>query len=197
MENKMGSMGMKLTDTLVLAGLALTLAAGVAYAHGADEGNDESHQMMDRMREMHRGHHHKHDFEALKGMTPRRMRSIMGFMRGIGIAVPEMDSRRGRKLFLAKGCVVCHQVNGVGGDVGPSLDAAEMPKPMNAFEFAARMWRGAPAMIAMQKDQLGEVISLSGKELADLIAFAHDETEQKRLKAGQIPKRYRVMLDGQ
>ena len=35
----MGSMGMKLTDTLVLAGLALTLAAGVAYAHGADEGN--------------------------------------------------------------------------------------------------------------------------------------------------------------
>jgi mono/diheme cytochrome c family protein len=105
-----------------------------------------------------------------------------------------MDSGRGRVLFLEKGCVACHAVNGVGGDVGPTLDAADLPEPMNVFEFAARMWRGAAAMTAMQEAQFGEVVALDGQELADIIAFAHDETEQSKLTAEQIPERYRDAL---
>ena len=61
---------------------------------------------------------------------------------------------------------------------------------MNAFEFAARMWRGAQAMTAMQQEEFGEVVNLDGQELADLIAFAHDADEQKKLTVKQVPKQF-------
>ncbi len=96
--------------------------------------------------------------------------------------------------FLDKGCVVCHSVNEVGGTVGPALNAADMLRPMNAFEFAARMWRGAPSMVQMQQDLLGEAISLRGQDLAGLVAFPHDEAEQRKLKTKQIPTRYRDLI---
>ena len=102
-----------------------------------------------------------------------------------------MDSGRGRALFLNKGCVICHSVNGVGAEIGPSLNAADMPTPMNVFEFAARMWRGASAMAVMQEYELGGIISLTGQELADLIAFAHNAEEQAKLTESQIPEQFR------
>jgi mono/diheme cytochrome c family protein len=105
-----------------------------------------------------------------------------------------MDPARGRNIFVEKGCVACHSVNGVGGNLGPALDAADMPRPMNAFEFAARMWRGAEAMTALQADMLGEVISLDGQDLADLVAFAHDAEEQARLTEDQIPERFHSLI---
>jgi len=69
-----------------------------------------------------------------------------------------------------------------------------MPGPMNVFEFSARMWRGAPAMVVMQEDELGEFISLTGEELADLVAFAHDGEEQAKLTIDQIPEKFRALL---
>ncbi len=65
---------------------------------------------------------------------------------------------------------------------------------MNAFEFAARMWRGAAAMTVMQEEELGGVIDLTGQDLADLIAFVHDAEEQTKLTENQIPERFRKML---
>jgi hypothetical protein len=67
-----------------------------------------------------------------------------------------------------------------------------MPMPVNTFEFAARMWRGAAAMIGMQPQLFGE-ISLTGQDLADLIAFAHDSKEQSELREADIPEKFRDM----
>jgi mono/diheme cytochrome c family protein len=161
---------------------------------GHGHGSADQKEMLEMMKKMHGGHEHGHDFEAMEEVSAEDMRRVMGLMTDIGLALPPMDSHRGRELFLDKGCVVCHSVNQVGGAVGPSLNAAEMPEPMNAFEFAARMWRGAPAMAQMQQDLLGKVINLSGQDLADLVAFAHDETEQRELKAEQIPAPYRDLI---
>jgi hypothetical protein len=178
--------------------LALSLIGLSSYAWG-DAGHDddsvEPKHMMEQMREMHRGHEHGHDFEAMEEMSPEEMRHMMESMWEVGLALPPMDSHRGRMLFLQKGCVICHAVNGVGGEIGPSLNATDMPEPMNVFEFAARMWRGASAMVQLQDDLLGEVISLSGQDLADLVAFAHDESEQRKLDAAQIPDRFRPLID--
>ena len=127
-------------------------------------------------------------------MTPERMREVMTAMTDIGIAVPPMSSQRGRTLFVNRGCVACHQVNGVGGTIGPSLNAEDMPSPMNAFEFAARMWRGAPAMIELQEDLMGQTIMLTGQELADIVSFAHDAEEQARLTDSQVPDRFRALI---
>ncbi len=178
-----------------LFSLALTLSAGMVLAdanHPAQEGDDSGHGMMESMRELHRSHEHGHDFQAMEEMAPEQAARMMNLMRDVGLALPPMDPARGRKLFAEKGCVACHSVNGVGVDIGPSLNAADMPSPMNAFEFAARMWRGAAAMTAMQEEELGGVISLTGQELADLIAFAHDAEEQKKLEESQIPDNIRA-----
>jgi len=105
------------------------------------------------------------------------------------IATQRMDAAVGRKLFVAKGCVVCHSINGVGGnairDLGgkpaPSLDAARMPASKDVFEFFARMWRGAEPMIALQREQLGYMIRLEADELANIMAFVYDAEEQRKL----------------
>jgi len=160
------------------------------HGHGSDAGT-----ILEQMREMHRGHEHGHDFAAIESMSSAEMNRVMTAMMDIGLAVPPMDAHHGRELFVERGCIVCHQINGVGGEVGPSLDAAAMPVPMNAFEFAARMWRGAGAMIEMQEQLLGEQITLTGQELADLVAFAHDESEQQELSPEEVPEAFRELID--
>ena len=178
--------------------LALGLSAGGIYSVWADPGHTQAapsqQEMLEEMKKMHGEHRHEHDFEAMEEVSAADMGRMMSAMRDIGLALPPMNSHRGRELFIQKGCVICHSINDVGGAIGPSLNAADMPEPMNAFEFAARMWRGAPAMAQMQQDLLGEFISLSGQDLADLVAFAHDETEQRKLKTEQIPKPYRALI---
>ncbi|MFQ5971151.1 MAG: c-type cytochrome [Alphaproteobacteria bacterium] len=109
------------------------------------------------------------------------------FPGGPDIAWPPIDSANGRVLFATKGCVLCHSVNGVGGLVGPSFDAARMPPFANPFDLAARMFRGAEAMIELQKRNLGYQIELTGQELADIIGFIHDEEEQLRFSEDDIP----------
>lgn len=114
-----------------------------------------------------------------------------------GLMMPEMNAARGRELFAEKGCVVCHSVNGVGGTDAPALDADTMKEKMNPFEFAARMWRGAPAMITLQEEELGGQIELSGQELADIIAFVHHAEEQKHFSQDAIPKHVMSMMHHQ
>ena len=67
------------------------------------------------------------------------------------VILPPMDAREGRQLFAVKGCVICHEINGVGGQHGkaPNLDASRMPIEPDPFVFATRMWRGAKKMIAV------------------------------------------------
>lgn len=162
--------------------------AGHAHGGAAQPG------MLEQAKKLHRGHKHAHEFEKMEDITPEQMQRVMSMMMELGLALPAVDSRSGRRLFLEKGCIVCHVVNGVGGDIGPSLNASDMPRTMNAFEFAARMWRGAPAMVQMQQQMLGDFINLTGKELAALVAFAHDLGEQRKVKAEQIPERYRKLI---
>jgi mono/diheme cytochrome c family protein len=175
-------------------GLAAPLAAAGGDHKGGHMGEGMMPRTLDEMRELHGGHQHGHDFDAMEEMTPEKRARVMALMHEIGVAMPPMDPARGRQLFVQKGCVACHSVNGVGGDLGPALNAADMPNPMNAFEFAARMWRGAQAMMLLQEDLLGEVISLDGQDLADLVAFAHDGEEQAKLTKDQIPERYHGLI---
>jgi len=104
-----------------------------------------------------------------------------------GLLIPPFDAAAGRKLFASKGCVVCHSVNGVGGTDAADLSAANMEHPMDVFDFSAKMWMGAPAMIAMQEQELGAQIEFTGQELANIIAFIHNADEQKKFSRADIP----------
>ncbi|HQU69902.1 MAG TPA: cytochrome c [Albidovulum sp.] len=115
-------------------------------------------------------------------------------MMAAGIVLPRMDAAAGRQLFAAKGCVVCHSVNGTGGKDAPPLDAANMQPMMNPFDFAAGMWRGSEAMVALQRDELGAPIGLTGQELADITAFVHDAGEQARFSPADIPAEVKALM---
>lgn len=121
--------------------------------------------------------------------------SQSGFMLENGLIIPPFDAAKGRALFGSKGCVVCHNINGIGGEDAPDISANHMEDGMNAFEFAARMWLGAPAMIAMQEDELGEQIELNGEELAAIIAFVHDPEEQAKFSEDDIPENIKEILE--
>ena len=102
---------------------------------------------------------------------------------------------RGRKLFASKGCVACHAINGVGGHDATPLDAHTMDRVMNPFDFAAKMWRMAPAMIYAQEEALGEQILFTGDELADIIAFIHHDEEQHRFSEADLTPEVRMMMN--
>lgn len=97
------------------------------------------------------------------------------------------DAATGRALFVQKGCVLCHAINGVGGEAAPPLDAADPYVQPDPLEFAAKMWRGAPAMVEFQSVELGYVIDLSADDIAHLAAFAASRDEQKLLLDSAIP----------
>ena len=69
----------------------------------------------------------------------------------------------------------------------PGGEAAQI----NPYDFMARMWRGAKAMITLQNEELGYQIALSGDELAALTGFAYDAREQSKLNIEQVPPHLR------
>ncbi len=111
------------------------------------------------------------------------------------LVMPIMNPERGKKLFVTKGCVACHAVNGVGGHDAPNMDAHARMEMVNPFDFAARMWNHAPAMIASQEGAFGEQVYFTGQELADIIAFVHDDDAQHTFTEGELTPRARIMMD--
>ena len=166
--------------------LVLVAAVGLLAATNvlADEGHgDEASRATAETAEMARG-----DMDMHAGGEMMTMPGMANLM------MPMMNSARGRKLFASKGCVACHMINGVGGEDAPPLDAHTMQPMMNPFEFAAKMWRGAAAMIAVQEEAMGGQILFTGEELADIIAFVHDHDEQHKFSEADIPPEIMPMM---
>ena len=102
----------------------------------------------------------------------------IGPIHGARLVIPLMNPDRGKEIFVSKGCVACHAINGVGGHDALPMDAHRDMGLVNPFDFAAKMWNHAPAMVAAQEEALGEQIYFTGQELADIIAFMHDDAAQ-------------------
>ncbi len=105
----------------------------------------------------------------------------------VTIANYEFDAKRGRALFISRGCVLCHSVNGVGGRAAYALDKETFLTEIDTVHFAARMWRGAPEMLKLQQMELGYQIAISAQDLADLAAFAENPEQQGLLTLDQVP----------
>lgn len=151
--------------SLAVMGVALVLAAGITFAAA---------------------------HEAQKPASPGR---TMAPGTAMGrLVMPIMDPVNGKTLFVDKGCVACHAINGVGGHDAPAMDAHEMDKKMNPFEFAAKMWNHAPGMIAAQEEAFGEMITLTGAELADIIAFVHNDATQHGFSERDLTPAARKMM---
>jgi cytochrome c peroxidase len=113
---------------------------------------------------------------------------------GSRLVLPIMNPEQGKKLFVDKGCVACHAVNGVGGHDAPNMDAHKDMGLVNPFDFAAKMWNHAPAMIAAQEGALGGQIYFTGQELANMIAFVHDHDAQHGFSEKNLTATARKMM---
>jgi cytochrome c len=113
---------------------------------------------------------------------------------GVRLVMPLMNPDRGKKIFVSKGCVACHSINGVGGHDAIAMNAHNMKGLMNPFDFAAKMWNHAPAMIAAQEGAFGEQLYFTGEELADIIAFIHDDEAQHGFTDKDLTVKARTMM---
>jgi len=111
------------------------------------------------------------------------------------LVLPIMSVDRGRKLFVSKGCVACHSVNGVGGHDAPEMDDHINLGLINPFDFVAKMWNHAPGMIAAQEEAFGEAITFTGQEISDIIAFVHDDDAQHQFTENDLTASAREMMN--
>lgn len=115
-------------------------------------------------------------------LTEQETGDLIAFLYALDYFDPAGDVGRGEELFSDKHCIVCHQVRGVGGVVGPDL--ASRGQFMAPIQVAAAMWNHGPAMSeAMEARGIGRP-RFTGGELNDLIAYL--ESDSSRVPAGPM-----------
>jgi mono/diheme cytochrome c family protein len=102
-------------------------------------------------------------------MRPAEVGNLVAFLFWLDYLGGSGDTVRGKALFVNKQCIVCHQVRGVGGVVGPNLDIlAQFVSPL---EVAADMWNHGPAMAEQMRARSLRRPTFTGGELRDLAAY--------------------------
>jgi mono/diheme cytochrome c family protein len=102
-------------------------------------------------------------------LDAREAGDLIAFLFTINYFDPPGDAEAGRRLFVAKKCVVCHQVGGVGGVIGPNLDI--LKQYGSPIFIAAALWNHGPAMAEVMHAKGIERPTFKATELVDLIAY--------------------------
>ncbi len=94
---------------------------------------------------------------------------LIGFLYTLNYFDTPGTAAVGRRLFTEKRCILCHQVDGVGGVVGPNLDFL---RPFRSpIYVAAAMWNHGPQMMDAMTARGIQRPTFTGTELRNLIAF--------------------------
>ena len=102
-------------------------------------------------------------------MDEREAGDLIAFLFTLDYFDAPGDVEAGKRLFVDKKCVVCHQVGVYGGVMGPSLD--HLGQYGSPILVAAAMWNHGPGMEEMMKARGVERPTFSGTELTDLISY--------------------------
>jgi mono/diheme cytochrome c family protein len=114
-------------------------------------------------------------------LDARETGDLIAFLYTIDYFDPPGDRERGRKLFTAKRCVMCHQVGGTGGVIGPNFDAVmQFDSPIG---LAAAMWNHGPRMVEAMRAKKIARPTFKDRELIDLIAFINATSRGPRASA--------------
>jgi cytochrome c551/c552 len=111
---------------------------------------------------------------AAAAATPPRLDSweaadLLAFLFWAASATPAGDPAAGRRLFTERGCITCHQVEHVGGVLGPALDGAA--SRLAAIDLAAALWNHSGAMSEEMRRRGVARPALSGADIQHLVAF--------------------------
>ena len=111
-------------------------------------------------------------------LTSREVGDLAAFLSTVNAFGPRGDSTRGKRLFSEKRCVRCHQVDGVGGVVGPDLDfLSQFGSPI---VVAAALWNHGPSMMDTMRSLGIQRPSFTGQDLLDLISFLESRARAPR-----------------
>jgi mono/diheme cytochrome c family protein len=106
---------------------------------------------------------------ARPSLNPQETGDLIAFLYTLNYFDPPGNVEAGRRLFAEKKCIVCHQVNGVGGVVGPNLDF--LKQFGSPILIAAELWNHGPAMAEAMRAKKIERPTFKDAELRDLIAY--------------------------
>lgn len=108
-------------------------------------------------------------------LSPQETGDLIAFLFTVEYFDSPGDASAGEAVFNEKQCVVCHQVGGVGGVVGPDLNRlGQAPSPI---QVAAAMWNHGPAMSERLREQGIVRPTFTGVELINLIAYLESASE--------------------
>lgn len=102
-------------------------------------------------------------------LTAQEAGDLVGFLYTLNYFDPPGNVAAGRQLFTEKKCIICHQVGGTGGVVGPNLDS--LKQFASPIFVASAMWNHGPAMADAMKAKGVVRPTFTGQELRDLVAF--------------------------
>ena len=102
-------------------------------------------------------------------LTAQEAGDVVGFLYTLNYFDQPGNPAVGRQLFTEKKCIICHQVGGTGGVVGPNLDL--LKQFASPIYVASAMWNHVPAMAKVMKEKGVERPTFTPQELRDLIAF--------------------------
>ncbi len=81
------------------------------------------------------------------------------------------DPSKGGQLFVSKGCVKCHSVQGKGGEIGPDLGI--ISPDATQLELAAELWNHTPTMLTGMEHQGIAKPTLTGQEFTDITTYLY------------------------
>jgi mono/diheme cytochrome c family protein len=102
-------------------------------------------------------------------LTAQEAGDLVGFLYTLNYFDPPGNVAAGRQLFSDKKCIICHQVGGTGGVVGPNLDS--LKQFASPIYVASAMWNHGPAMAEAMKAKGVERPTFTAQELRNLVAF--------------------------
>ena len=94
---------------------------------------------------------------------------LIAFLYTVNYFEPTADAKVGHQVFTQKRCITCHQVGGVGGVIGPSLDS--LGQYGSPISFATAMWNHGPSMAEAMRAKGIERPRFNEAEFRNLIAF--------------------------
>jgi cytochrome c2 len=81
------------------------------------------------------------------------------------------EAEKGRRLFVHKRCVECHNIDGLEGQVGGSLGKRRLKKTLT--QFAAAIWNKVPAMVSAIRERDIPVFQLRAEEMSNIVAYLY------------------------
>lgn len=81
------------------------------------------------------------------------------------------DPLKGQELFINKGCIKCHSIQGVGGKIGPDLGKGGFNSSL--IQIAGIMWNHSPKMSDKMRELKIPRPKFEVTEIADLIAYLY------------------------